>query len=108
MNIREACERHGISIDSIQCTPEILDIIEKKANERKLMFEYFEIENTINERNSMVTARFEKFDQAKEDLKNRSDWYCDKGTGRIYHVVGTVNKTTGAIDIKREQVWKNP
>lgn len=45
---------------------------------------YFYISNTVNERDSRTSGTFQTFDEAKEALKDCADWYCDKGTGRIY------------------------
>ena len=42
------------------------------------------IENTIDERSSRISGYFESLDEAKEALKECSDWFCPKGTGRIY------------------------
>ena len=45
---------------------------------------YFFISNTVNERDSQTTGTFQNYDEAKEALKECEDWYCSKGTGRIY------------------------
>ena len=42
------------------------------------------IENTISEFNSSPSAFFETLEEAKEAIKHFSDWYCPKGTGKIY------------------------
>lgn len=42
------------------------------------------IENTTDERRSSISGYFESLDEAKEALKECSDWFCPKGTGRIY------------------------
>lgn len=44
------------------------------------------IENTIDERRTSITAYFPTLDAAKEGLKDCADWWCPKGTGRIYSV----------------------
>lgn len=44
---------------------------------------YFYISNTVDERNSKISGTFQTYDEAKEALKECSDWYCDKGTGKI-------------------------
>lgn len=44
---------------------------------------YF-IKNTVDEWNTIITGYFRTFDEAKEALKECSDWYRPKGTGRIY------------------------
>lgn len=42
------------------------------------------IENTVNECRSDIKGYFESLEEAKEALKECSDWYCPKGTGCIY------------------------
>lgn len=42
------------------------------------------IENTVDERSSRISGYFESLDEAKEALKECSDWFCSKGTGCIY------------------------
>ena len=44
---------------------------------------YF-IENTVDERMSRITGFFETEEEAREALKECSDWFCPKGTGTIY------------------------
>ena len=42
------------------------------------------IENTVDERKSSISGYFESLDEAKEALKECSDWFRPKGTGCIY------------------------
>ena len=71
---------------------------------KKLMFTYYELENTVDEYHTRVTERYTTFEAAKEDLKNHSDWYDNLGTGSIYKVeifkIGNKN-----ISIKRELIF---
>ena len=53
---------------------------------KKLVFTYYEIENTIDEYHSKVSGRYTTFEAAREDLKNHCDWYNDCGTGIIYKI----------------------
>lgn len=46
--------------------------------------EYFYIKNSFNEWSSDITGYYETLEAAKEGLKTKNDWYCDKGTGTIY------------------------
>lgn len=72
-------------------------------NEKEL-FSYYEIENTISEYCSSVTGRYLTEDIAKENLKDKCDWYCDNGTGTIYQVWFTVDDN-GIIKRHREKVY---
>ena len=45
---------------------------------------YFYISNTVDEWHSQTSGTFQDYDKAKEALKDCADWYCSKGTGRIY------------------------
>lgn len=67
-----------IDIDSFlaEAEAEAMDVVEEDGV-------YF-IENTVDECNSRITGYFRTFDKAKEALKECSDWYRSKGTGRIY------------------------
>ena len=51
-----------------------------------VLLTYYEIENTITERASSVTATWATLSQAKNDMPNHCDWYANKGTGSIYEV----------------------
>ncbi len=44
---------------------------------------YFFISNTVDEWHSQTSGTFPTYDEAKEALKECSDWYCSKGTGTI-------------------------
>lgn len=46
----------------------------------------FYIENSIDERNSGIMGYFKTFREARAELKNCNDWYCDKDTGKIYFI----------------------
>lgn len=49
--------------------------------------ELYYIENDVNERGSCrISGYFSTFDKAQEALKSCCDWYCSKGTGKIYRV----------------------
>ena len=49
-----------------------------------VVFEYFCTENTVDEYNTEITGNYDSFDVAREALRHKSDWYCNKDTGRIY------------------------
>lgn len=49
-----------------------------------VVFEYFCTENTVSEYNTEVTGMYDSFDAAREALRHKSDWYCNKDTGSIY------------------------
>lgn len=48
---------------------------------------YYAIENTINEYQSRITGRYATIDEARKDMKNKSDWYVGKPSGNIYHII---------------------
>lgn len=54
--------------------------------------EIYYIENSINERHTTVSGYFMSLDEAKEALKQCSDWYRDYGTGRIYKIHTGLNR----------------
>ena len=53
---------------------------------------YFYISNTVSEWHSQTSGTFQTYDDAKEALKECADWYCSKGTGRIYFQPFGLNK----------------
>ena len=57
---------------------------------------YF-IENTINEFATTVKGYFSTLDDAKEALKECSNWFRPKGTGRIYFQEFGLNKPTKLV-----------
>ena len=50
------------------------------------MDKIYYIENTIDEIHTKITGYFKSFDEAKEALKECSNWYRPEGTGSIYEV----------------------
>ena len=66
---------------------------------------YYEIENTISEYNSSVSATWQTLQQAENDMKNHCNWYAPKGTGTIYEVSLSVDNT-GKITRTRTKVKK--
>lgn len=47
---------------------------------------YFIIKNSVDEYRSNITRICDTLDEALEEIKDCSDWHCDKGTGFIYEV----------------------
>ena len=45
---------------------------------------WFEIHNTVSEYSTECTGKYATLEEAKEDLKNKEDWYRSLGTGSIY------------------------
>lgn len=70
-------------------------------------FEYFAIENSIDEYRWTETGLYTTLDRAKEALKNKSDWYSSRGTGRIYRHQFTINPD-GTITHEKTKVYSNP
>lgn len=60
--------------------------------------EIYLIENTVDEYRTKVSGYFKTYEDAYEALKECSDWFNDKGTGRIY-------KVSFGLHAKREQVY---
>ena len=71
----------------------------------KTLLTYYEISNTINERESKVTSRWATLEQARKGLKDSCDWYCSKGTGTLYEVTITENENNGSITVTTKRVW---
>ena len=46
----------------------------------------FEIQNTVNEYSTECSGYFDNLDDAIKALEECSDWWREKGTGRIYFV----------------------
>ena len=65
------------------------------------MNEIFFIENTIDEWNTSIKGYFPTFEEAKEKLAECCDWYCAKGTGKIY-------KVKFGLNARPELVYSNP
>lgn len=53
---------------------------------------YFLIENSYSEQGSHYTYNCESFEEAKKEIANHSDWYCDKGSGTIVEVDSHMNR----------------
>lgn len=68
-------------------------------------FSYYEIVNTVSERESRVTGRYYNLERAKEALTKKADWYCPYGTGNIYRVDLTVEENLDVI-MTRERVYR--
>ena len=45
---------------------------------------FYYIENYVNEVDKEPTIYTETLEEAKEAIKGCADWYCDRGTGKIY------------------------
>ena len=71
-----------------------------------LVFEYYEIENTVSEYVSKVTGRYTTEECAREALKNTCDWYRAKGTGTIYKVLFKV-MSDGLIIRDRTEIFRS-
>jgi hypothetical protein len=57
---------------------------------------YF-IENTVDEWHTRIAGYFLSLEEAKEALKECSDWYRSKGTGTIYFKEFGLGKTTKKV-----------
>lgn len=62
---------------------------------------FYYIENSVSEYRSDITAYFETLEEAKEAMKNCSDWYCDKGTGIIYFQPWGIERDTKRTFVMR-------
>lgn len=69
-----------------------------------VIFEYFCIENTVDEWHTEVTGSYDSFDDAREALRHKSDWYCNKDTGRIYKCI--FYREDGELKSKKELVFR--
>lgn len=63
---------------------------------------WFEIHNTINEYSSSCTGKYRTFEEAKETLKDKEDWWRHRGTGTIYEC--SINNRTFYVNSK--EVYK--
>ena len=70
-------------------------------------FEYFAIENSIDERRWTETGFYTTLDVAKEALENKADWFSPMGTGSIYRHQFTINPD-GTITHEKTKVYSNP
>lgn len=68
---------------------------------------YYEIENTVSEWDSTVTARYLTLDEAKEGLKNCCDWFMHKGTGTIYEVIIKRGTDDSRLNYSRNRVYRS-
>ena len=53
---------------------------------------YFLIKNSYNEYESGYTCICESFEEAKKEIANYADWYCEKGSGTIVEVDSHMNR----------------
>lgn len=54
---------------------------------------YYEIQNTTTEHSSTISASWQTLQLAENDMKNHCDWYAPNGTGSIYEVKISANKS---------------
>ncbi len=59
------------------------------------------IENTIDERATTISGFFQTEEEAREAIKECSNWFCGKGTGVIWFKEFGLNKT-------RKKIYANP
>lgn len=76
----------------------ILVPIDRQFNEIK----WFEIHNTTSEYSSECTGKYATLEEAKEDLKNKEDWYKSLGTGSIYEC--SINNID--FDVKQNLIFR--
>jgi hypothetical protein len=55
------------------------------------------IENSVDERTSRISGYFQTEEEAREALKECSDWFMPKGTGTIWFKEFGLNKTSEKI-----------
>lgn len=54
------------------------------TTKQEVVLEYFCTENTVDEYHTEITGNYDSFNDAREALRHKSDWYCNDDTGRIY------------------------
>ncbi len=60
----------------------IIDLLDKPKG-----IEYYAIENTIDEYgHTQITGKYETYVEAKEGLKNKYNYFRDRGTGKIIKI----------------------
>ena len=67
-------------------------------------FEYFEIENTVEEWRSNINGRFATLDQAKKALNELLVWYTPHAAGTIYRHQFTINPD-GTVTHEKTKVY---
>ena len=67
------------------------------------VYTYYELENSISERNSSITGRYTTYDAAREDMKNHCNWWEEKDSGNIYKV--SIFEEEDTIKIVREKIF---
>ena len=77
-----------------------INIIAKQG----VVLEFFCTEITVDEYHTEATGMYESFDDAREALRHKSDWYCNKDTGRIYKV--TFYREGDELKSKKELVFR--
>ena len=70
-------------------------------------FEYFAIENSVDELRWTERGFYTTLDLAKEALKHKANWSAPYGTGDIYRHQFTINPD-GTITHEKTQVYSNP
>ena len=70
---------YEITVTPTQTTEKELHPIKKDLVE----ITWYEITNTIDEYHSTCTGKYDTYEEALEDLKNKEDWYRSKGIGNI-------------------------
>lgn len=63
---------------------------------------WFEIHNIVSEYSSECTGKYTTLEEAKEDLKTKSNWYSSIGTGDIYEC--SINNID--FNVKRNLVFQ--
>lgn len=78
---------------------------ETTKEEKELLVMYFEIENTVSERCSLVSERWINARQAVEDMKNHSDWYGSEGSGKVFQVKIWLYPS-GKVEVDRTEYYR--
>ena len=59
------------------------------------------IENSIDEQRTKISGYFQTEEEAREAIKECSDWFMNKGTGTIWYQEFGLNKTS-------KKIYSNP
>lgn len=68
------------------------------------LFSWYELENSIDERNTQINFASTNLEEVKENMNRFSDWYRSKGTGTIFKT--SVIEKDNQIITKRRKVFR--
>lgn len=100
--VQEELKNTGLRTQNLKDNKILISWEDKE--ETGLLYRWYELENSIDERNVKINFMSESLEEVKENMSRFSDWYRENGTGAIFENV--VLKKGVKAEIKRREVFR--